>query len=35
MAARAGSTTVEIDSSHVAMISNPDVVTQLILDAAQ
>ena len=35
MAARAGSTTVEIDSSHVAMISNPDVVVQLILDAAK
>lgn len=35
MAARAGSTTVEIDSSHVAMISNPDVVTQLIIDAAR
>ena len=35
MAARAGSTTVEIDSSHVAMISNPDVVTQMIIDAAR
>lgn len=33
MAARAGATTVEIDSSHVAMISHPDEVTQLILDA--
>ncbi len=35
MAARAGSTTIEIDSSHVAMISNPDVVTQMILNAAK
>ena len=30
MAARAGSTTVEIDSSHVAMISHPDEVADLI-----
>lgn len=35
MAARAGATTVEIDSSHVAMMSHPDVVTQLIVDAAE
>ena len=35
MAARAGSTTVEIDSSHVAMISHPDKVIDLILDAAE
>ncbi|MGC5222595.1 alpha/beta fold hydrolase [Micromonospora sp. DT81.3] len=35
MAERAGATTVEIDSSHVAMISHPDVVVDLILDAAQ
>ena len=34
MAARAGAKTVEIDSSHVAMISHPDEVTELILDAA-
>ena len=34
MAARAGSTTIEIDSSHVVFISHPDEVTQLILDAA-
>jgi pimeloyl-ACP methyl ester carboxylesterase len=34
MAARAGATTVEVDSSHVAMISRPRVVTDLILDAA-
>jgi len=35
MAARAGSTTAEVDSSHVAMISNPAVVAQLIVEAAQ
>jgi pimeloyl-ACP methyl ester carboxylesterase len=34
MAARAGSTTIEIDSSHVVFMSHPDEVTQLILDAA-
>lgn len=34
MAARAGSHTVEISSSHVAMISHPDVVTNLIVEAA-
>ncbi|MEJ8633879.1 alpha/beta hydrolase [Streptomyces sp. MS2.AVA.5] len=33
-AERAGSHTVEIDSSHVAMISHPDTVTDLIRDAA-
>ena len=33
MAARAGSTTVEIDSSHVAMISHPDEVADLIKQA--
>src|SRR6476659_2271850 len=33
MAQRAGATTVEIGSSHVAMISHPGVVTDLILDA--
>jgi pimeloyl-ACP methyl ester carboxylesterase len=33
MAERAGATTVEIASSHVAMISHPDVVTHLILEA--
>ena len=35
MANRAGATTVEIASSHVAMISHAAVVTGLILDAAQ
>ena len=34
MATRAGATTVEIASSHVAMISHPDSVTDLIVDAA-
>jgi pimeloyl-ACP methyl ester carboxylesterase len=34
MAKRAGATTVEIPSSHVAMISHPATVTNLILDAA-
>jgi pimeloyl-ACP methyl ester carboxylesterase len=34
MAARAGSTFVEIDSSHVAMISHPDAVTDLVVRAA-
>ncbi len=35
MAERAGSTTVEIDSSHVVMMSHPDEVTDVILDAAE
>ena len=35
MAARAGSTTVEIDSSHVAMMSHPSVVISLIKAAAR
>jgi len=34
MAKRAGATTVEIASSHVAMISHPAAVTDLILEAA-
>ncbi|MGW7491483.1 alpha/beta fold hydrolase [Streptomyces sp. NPDC054786] len=33
-ARRAGAHTVEVDSSHVAMISHPGAVTDLILDAA-
>ncbi|WP_328381441.1 alpha/beta hydrolase [Streptomyces sp. NBC_00400] len=33
-AKRAGSHTVEIDSSHVAMLSHPEAVTDLILQAA-
>jgi pimeloyl-ACP methyl ester carboxylesterase len=35
MAERAGAHTVEIDSSHVAMISHPDAVAKLVLDAAR
>jgi pimeloyl-ACP methyl ester carboxylesterase len=34
MAARAGAHTIEIRSSHVAMISHPDICTRLILEAA-
>ncbi len=34
MAARAHATTVEVDSSHVAMISQPEATTRLILAAA-
>ena len=34
MAERAGSTTTEIDSSHVVMMSHPAEVTDVILDAA-
>jgi pimeloyl-ACP methyl ester carboxylesterase len=35
MAARAGATTVEIDSSHVVMISHPGAVVRLIKAAAR
>jgi len=35
MAERAGSTVVEIDSSHVVMMSHPSAVTRLIQEAAQ
>ncbi|MGH3263984.1 MAG: alpha/beta hydrolase [Trebonia sp.] len=35
MAARAGATTVELPSSHVAMISHPHEVTRLIVAAAE
>jgi len=35
MAERAGGIAVEIASSHVAMISHPDAVTKLIVDAAK
>jgi pimeloyl-ACP methyl ester carboxylesterase len=34
MAARAGAHTVEVPSSHVAMISHPREVAGLVLDAA-
>lgn len=33
-AERMGATTVEIESGHVAMVSHPDEVVSLILDAA-
>lgn len=35
MAERAGSTTVELKSSHAAMVSQPGAVTKVILDAAR
>jgi pimeloyl-ACP methyl ester carboxylesterase len=35
MAERAGACTIEVDSSHVAMISHPDEVAQLIVDACE
>ena len=35
MAQHAGATTIEVDASHVAMISKPGAVTDLILDAVQ
>jgi pimeloyl-ACP methyl ester carboxylesterase len=35
MAARANAHTIEIHSSHVAMMSHPDVTTRLILDAVK
>jgi pimeloyl-ACP methyl ester carboxylesterase len=35
MAQRMGATTVEIESSHVAMMSHPDAVEDLIVDAAE
>jgi hypothetical protein len=34
-ASRMGATTVEVPSSHVAMVSHPDEVTQLIKTAAE
>jgi hypothetical protein len=35
MAARMHAHTVQIDSSHAAMVSNPGAVTDLIVSAAQ
>jgi pimeloyl-ACP methyl ester carboxylesterase len=35
MAARAGATTVEVDTSHVAMVSNPQAVADLVLEAVK
>jgi pimeloyl-ACP methyl ester carboxylesterase len=34
MAKRMGATTIEVDSSHLSLISHPDVIAHLILDAA-
>jgi len=34
MAKRMGATTMEVDSSHLSLISHPDVIAKLILDAA-
>jgi pimeloyl-ACP methyl ester carboxylesterase len=34
MAKRMGATTIEVDSSHLSLISHPDVIARLILDAA-
>jgi hypothetical protein len=34
MAARMHARTVEVDASHLSMISQPEQVTKLILDAA-
>ena len=35
LAKRMNATTVEIDSGHLSLITHPDEVTQLILDAVQ
>jgi pimeloyl-ACP methyl ester carboxylesterase len=35
MAQRAHARTVEVDASHLSMISRPDVVTRLIVRAAE
>jgi len=35
MAERAGATTVEIDASHAVSVSQPDAVTEIVLDAAR
>jgi hypothetical protein len=34
MAKRMGATTIEVDSSHLSLISHPDVIARLILEAA-
>jgi pimeloyl-ACP methyl ester carboxylesterase len=34
MAKRMGAKTIEVDSSHVSLISHPDVIARLILEAA-
>jgi len=35
MAKRMGAKTIEVKSSHVSLISHPEEITQLILEAAQ
>jgi hypothetical protein len=35
MAERAGATTVQVNSSHVVMMTQPGTVTRVILDAAR
>lgn len=35
MAARARATTVEVDASHLSMVSRPNQVTRLITQAAE
>jgi pimeloyl-ACP methyl ester carboxylesterase len=34
MAKRMGATTIEVNSSHLSLISHPDEITRLILEAA-
>ena len=33
MAKRMGAKTIEVDASHLALLSHPDVITNLILEA--
>ncbi len=35
MAKRMGAKTIEVKSSHLSMISHPETIARLILDAAQ
>ena len=35
MAKRMGAKTIEVNASHLSLISHPDVITGLILEAAQ
>jgi hypothetical protein len=35
MAMRMGAKTIEVKASHVSLISHPDVITDLILEATQ
>jgi hypothetical protein len=34
MARRMGATTIELKASHLSLVSQPDAITRLILDAA-